>query len=302
MGKNIGKIILENIEYEEYEKQERALGEDYYKRLCGDITTEMRNNFTKLKDIINEGGDKVEYDGFYIPQKFIDAFSNTDMRHSLNSYMDLTISDVFNMIDDNTDIEMALKQLFDEYKPDSALAWGDNFLQLLSGSLNESAPYRKEWGDIAKKIIADANEIYKGYTGEDMYYNIDSWEDDGEYTIMVDVSWGDWKHDHLALNDVFNQAFKKANIKYTEDEQVTEEDGSDTYSATHIYTFRPEEAYNADTVYSSEKNDMDFIKFICGINNIPCEDDFAKFVVEKKLEGYSGQILKDLRAEFDKKN
>ena len=59
---------------------------------------------------------------------------------------------------------------------------------------------------------------------------------DYEYVICdndcvgVVVIWGDWKHDHARLRYVMEQnGFKCLG------EQVTEEDGCDCYSATHVY-------------------------------------------------------------------
>lgn len=49
-------------------------------------------------------------------------------------------------------------------------------------------------------------------------------------TIEVEVEWGDWKHDHLYLERVMK------NNGYTMiDSEVTEEDGSDTYSARYWF-------------------------------------------------------------------
>lgn len=49
--------------------------------------------------------------------------------------------------------------------------------------------------------------------------------------ICISVSWGDWKHDHLYLNHIMKE------IGYScDDEIVTEEDGSDCYSAEHYFS------------------------------------------------------------------
>lgn len=306
MGKNISKIILENIDYEAYAKEEEKAKKNYYDRLCGNITTEMRNNFTKLKDIINDGEDKVEYDGFYIPEKFVNIFTNRDMRHHLNPYMDLTVADMFNMIDDNTTIEDVLQGLFDEYESESALSWGDNFLEMLKGSLNESVKVkRKPEEEIINKIIDRADEIYKGYGYEsdlERDYIIDGWKDGDEFEIIVDISWGDWKHDHIMIEDLFNQVFREFNIDYTEDEEVTEEDGSDAYSATHTFYFKPEVEFDSSKRHAVDNDRADMIKFMCRLDKIPCSDEFINFVLDKGVNSYSGEILKNLKAEFDKKN
>ena len=51
-------------------------------------------------------------------------------------------------------------------------------------------------------------------------------------TIVVNVEWGDWKHDHAFLNYIMRK-----NQYRGIDEVVTEDDGSDTYSATHYFKY-----------------------------------------------------------------
>lgn len=48
--------------------------------------------------------------------------------------------------------------------------------------------------------------------------------------LVVDIEWGDWRHQHLWARDLMSY------LGYTEiGNKVTEEDGSDTYSAEHYY-------------------------------------------------------------------
>ena len=48
--------------------------------------------------------------------------------------------------------------------------------------------------------------------------------------VEIEVYWGDWKHDHRWCNDLMSY------IGYEcREEVVTEEDGSDCYSATHYF-------------------------------------------------------------------
>jgi len=49
--------------------------------------------------------------------------------------------------------------------------------------------------------------------------------------IAVNVEWGDWKHDHAYLNYIMRE-----NGFQLLTENVTETDGSDCYSALHIYS------------------------------------------------------------------
>ena len=56
-------------------------------------------------------------------------------------------------------------------------------------------------------------------------------------TLYIDIQWGDWKHDHGWCDYLIEEFFnKKPEVyKVISAVNVTEEDGSDCYSATHIY-------------------------------------------------------------------
>lgn len=43
------------------------------------------------------------------------------------------------------------------------------------------------------------------------------------------------------------------------------------------------------------------IKFVCDIYNITYNDDFINYVYNKKLNAFSGEILKKLKNEYGKK-
>ena len=49
---------------------------------------------------------------------------------------------------------------------------------------------------------------------------------------VVDIHWGDWKHDHLRAKWLIKENMKDMLFL---NEVVTEEDGSDCYSAEHRY-------------------------------------------------------------------
>lgn len=58
----------------------------------------------------------------------------------------------------------------------------------------------------------------------------DVWHPYGIPALVVSISWGDWKHDHLWAKDLMSY------LGYIEvGSKVTEEDGSDTYSAEHYF-------------------------------------------------------------------
>lgn len=52
----------------------------------------------------------------------------------------------------------------------------------------------------------------------------------GDVAIQIEIYWGDWKHSHLRADYLMEQNGFKLIGK-----EVTEEDGSDCYSARHTY-------------------------------------------------------------------
>lgn len=76
---------------------------------------------------------------------------------------------------------------------------------------------------------AEIERIEARFGEDDMYVDVTA---DGKYPIIrINIEWGDWKHEHGYCDYVMEQmGYKK--IK----EIVTEEDGSDCYSAVHSYT------------------------------------------------------------------
>ena len=57
--------------------------------------------------------------------------------------------------------------------------------------------------------------------------------DKTERTVSVSISWGDWKHEHLRLDNVMQKHFPVTLIS----DEVTEENGSDCYSSVHTYRY-----------------------------------------------------------------
>lgn len=49
--------------------------------------------------------------------------------------------------------------------------------------------------------------------------------------VVVSIHWGDWKHEHLRCDWLMEEKFGASRIKV----EVTEENGSDCYSADHYY-------------------------------------------------------------------
>ena len=87
-----------------------------------------------------------------------------------------------------------------------------------------------------EELNALVNEFYEYLANQKDFYEVWPSEDD---TICVDVDWGDWKHDHLRLDHVAREFFENKGYDVLNmNTEVTDEDGSDTYSATHSYRLR----------------------------------------------------------------
>lgn len=123
---------LQEDDLQDYLDNEKELSKQYLKRVTDMVTPDVIRNFGKLKEILESGSDLTEYEGFYFPEEAINILKYTDKRHNLNGFMDLTIADILNMVSDFDTPEEAIEDMFNEYKPDSALAWGDNFVTVLS--------------------------------------------------------------------------------------------------------------------------------------------------------------------------
>ena len=81
--------------------------------------------------------------------------------------------------------------------------------------------------EIVDRINAKLNEHHL----ETAYKSLD--------TICIEINWGDWKHDHLRTKWIVAEVLDMMGFsgQYTMTEEVTEEDGSDTYSAIHTIRF-----------------------------------------------------------------
>ena len=58
--------------------------------------------------------------------------------------------------------------------------------------------------------------------------------EDTDNVVAVEISWGDWKHEHARLRWLVLNEMQ--NVKKCE-ETTTEEDGTDCYSAIHKFVF-----------------------------------------------------------------
>lgn len=76
------------------------------------------------------------------------------------------------------------------------------------------------------------NEIMRN---NDLYGEVyDEVHDENNHVVAVEINWGDWKHSHLRLDWLVQKEMPE--LKKVQ-EEVTEEDGSDCYSAIHRFFF-----------------------------------------------------------------
>lgn len=87
-----------------------------------------------------------------------------------------------------------------------------------------------------KKLCGQIQErLYENGIHEEIYFDDhDLFEDRLEITIHR----GDWKHDHACARRTILEVVQNLPEYRAYHEEVIEEDGSDTYSATHRFYFR----------------------------------------------------------------
>lgn len=105
-----------------------------------------------------------------------------------------------------------------EYEAKKILAWYED-----AGLKNEV--HIKDISEFIKSetLEAQIEELMSAAGYYDIYPN--------NGYVAIEIIWGDWKHDHIHVNDLMREAF---GLKM-EKETITEEDGDDAYSSIHYY-------------------------------------------------------------------
>ena len=84
--------------------------------------------------------------------------------------------------------------------------------------------------------ISQVVEDFISYMRQNKYYGADIVDYDfgfsnKPFSMVFEISWGDWKHDHLWFKELVYEFFMNSDIKI--DMVITEENGSDAYSAEY---------------------------------------------------------------------
>lgn len=73
-------------------------------------------------------------------------------------------------------------------------------------------------------------EIYKYLLDKELYTEVSERKLHGIRVVEVHIEWGDWKHEHGYCDYLMEElGYKKLG------DRITEEDGSDCYSAVHFF-------------------------------------------------------------------
>lgn len=75
--------------------------------------------------------------------------------------------------------------------------------------------------------MSELKELYKYLADNNFYEEI---YENGNGTLSIEITWGDWKHDHMFCDYLMREKGYRLI-----DEDVTEENGSDCYSSIHTY-------------------------------------------------------------------
>ena len=187
-----------------------------------------------------------------------EPFTAPDVMHFIDALEDTYVKKVFIVPRDYSsynlfkDAEAEVGVTIDLTNVRNSTIWGkqlpykesidiDNFIEIQEECQIPGTDFILEKGDKIfykeSKSVSELNNIANGlrnhFKKNKDYYDV--YVDPRSDAVCVDITWGDWKHDHLYVDSQVAQYFDSVGISYMSDEKVTDEDGSDTYSATHVY-------------------------------------------------------------------
>lgn len=88
------------------------------------MNKKVLNRFRYIKKLLESENDTKEViDSFYYNSKAIMFVQKLKFSYNLNSYYDLTVSDVLNLIAENKNLNEVKKYLFNEFRSDFALCY-----------------------------------------------------------------------------------------------------------------------------------------------------------------------------------
>lgn len=114
----------------------------------------LGQTFNKIKKWLNNGNDiKMEVEGFYFNTKAVEFLRETSKDFFINSYYNLLLSDILNMIDDNDNIIEVKEELEKEYEKMYAEAWYNNFIEILERTQKKNKIVKEEkYGNRSRNV------------------------------------------------------------------------------------------------------------------------------------------------------
>ena len=88
-----------------------------------------------------------------------------------------------------------------------------------------------------KELMEKEREIYDVMYKNGLHGEVTAEDFGDELHVDIHIEWGDWKHDHLFLKNVIEKEFGPDEMYSI----TTDENGSDTYSATHTFIWYPKQ-------------------------------------------------------------
>lgn len=83
---------------------------------------------------------------------------------------------------------------------------------------------------VAEKVQKKADEIRRMLEDNNLYADVEQYE--SLPVLQVSIHWGDWKHEHARAKWLISENIEGVTYLNT---KVTEDDGSDCYSADHRF-------------------------------------------------------------------
>lgn len=120
---------------------EQEIAKEYLERALNAITDKSVEAFKKLGALLEDDSYKVDVDGYYFTQSAVNAVETANKGFHMNQYMDLTVSNILNMVKENDTVEQAVRHLFDDFKYLSAFSWALNFINVLEKIDFDAAEY-----------------------------------------------------------------------------------------------------------------------------------------------------------------
>lgn len=268
-------------EYDEYMRREKERAEEGYKDICTHITDKQREKFNGLKEMLtNESEGTMDVDGWYFATDAVYAVNNSGKGHHMNPYMDLTTSNILLMVDENNSIEEAIKELFDEYKPDSAYSWADNFLYALD-KVNLSA--YQEFMD--EQTMED--EMYENAVNELVSWMYNNFPDNSFY-----------KEGKLENGDIVYYFDDKGNIDKVK-EAVKAKFGDEVSFGTARTEYAPEMREFVIICKKHKKSINESAKLNESTTIVNKNEDGSIYVKDKYGEEYNFKNIKKAIQEFE---